>query len=84
MSNQVLKETIADYGFEETLKAMIKLIREGYILEFYSIHQSDLLKLQLEAILANWSLDSKRPEITFEIKEANILEQRELCPNFLK
>jgi hypothetical protein len=54
MTNQILKETIADYGFEETLAAMIQLTREGYILEFYSLEDSNLLRFQLTSILSQW------------------------------
>jgi hypothetical protein len=54
MPNQILKETIAEYGFEETLATMLELIKEGYILEFHSAQDSNLLRFQLEAIFANW------------------------------
>jgi hypothetical protein len=56
MPNQILKETIADYGFEETLAAMIELTREGYILEFYPLQASNFFKFMLEEALGIWTI----------------------------
>jgi hypothetical protein len=83
MTNQILKETITEYGFEETLAAMIELTKEGYILEFYSIHDSNLLRFQLDAILTGWiNYHSDNVIADFDYKDAQINE--DLCPNFLK
>lgn len=37
MIDQRLKETIADYGFETTLMAMLRLIQEGYLIPSYEM-----------------------------------------------
>jgi hypothetical protein len=70
MSSQILKETIADHGFEETLAAMIELIKDGYILEFDSLQNSNLLRFQLNDVLTGLiNLDAQTAIIDVDFKD---------------
>jgi hypothetical protein len=92
MPNQILKETIADYGLEETLAAMIELTKEGYILKYYPLQSSNFFKFMLEEALGIWTLyhsdkaliDSDKALIDFDYKEAQINEDLCQCQTFLK
>jgi hypothetical protein len=71
MTKETLKEAIADYGFEATIEAMMQLIRDGYLLPFYSRNESNSLRFHLETLLEGW------------IKDHNLLSLAEYnFPNF--
>jgi hypothetical protein len=78
------KEVIADYGIEMTLQAMIELIKDGYILEFYPSQDCNLLRYQLEKALIAWAENhSDNALIDFDYTVASIIEEK-LCQTFLK
>jgi predicted nuclease of restriction endonuclease-like (RecB) superfamily len=69
------KEVIADYGIEMTLQAMIEVIKDGYILEFYPYQDSNWLRYQLEKTLIDWmEKHNDKTLIDFDYKDAQINE----------
>jgi hypothetical protein len=64
--SQQLKQTIADHGIDEALKACVELIGEGYLIPFYSDdYIPDLIRENLshyrEVLLHHQHIPSKIP-----------------------